>query len=455
MINKLDNTKRVSKLNSVYSYDEYSLQELLCKFFASINDTIDLCNSIEEKQIALDLKVSEFFEWVKTVGLPVELKKELQLMVTNGTLEQLINEVVLGSINTKIDVVTSEIEQARKGELSLKVKIDKIDEKILSLETETQNIKNELVTKTNKKQVEFTLGTSAQWGGYNGGAWTRPLDYIKTDIDNIVDSHFEELSIVFHTNANGNNVTLSEDIETMYNGTLYAIEKGLKISNVKIHCNEFRTVLTSSSTTLADKELLKSKWLNIVNTVGLKFKGLTDKFIVINEGEGIFDGTYDTFIIDCLNTAKSLGYKCSITTSSVKQFLSLSQLVMSSLDFLATNYYPSVSSKGLDTDISTSVNAYNSIDINQFFDFCKDNYPNKEIYITETGADDRESCLLETWIWDFNNGENYNDGKIQAIALEGIFNAFKDKKINISYWYGLRGQHAKDVIKKYMLGGTN
>lgn len=78
---------------SVYDFpDTYSMQELLNKFFDTINNCVELCNNV------LDLA-----KWLVTIGLEQEVAKKLQQWLEDGTLARIINEELFADLNKKID----------------------------------------------------------------------------------------------------------------------------------------------------------------------------------------------------------------------------------------------------------------------------------------------------------------------------------------------------------------
>lgn len=84
---------------SVYDYpDTYSMQELLNKFFDTINNCVELCNNV------LDLA-----KWLVTIGLEQEVAKKLQQWLEDGTLAKIINEELLGELNNKIQKIDGKI----------------------------------------------------------------------------------------------------------------------------------------------------------------------------------------------------------------------------------------------------------------------------------------------------------------------------------------------------------
>lgn len=87
---------------SVYDYDGYTIQELLCQFFTAINGCIDISN-----------KTIDLATWLVNEGLEQEVAKKLDLWVTDGTLEQIINHKIFEDLNTKINTNTGGLNALR------------------------------------------------------------------------------------------------------------------------------------------------------------------------------------------------------------------------------------------------------------------------------------------------------------------------------------------------------
>ena len=97
MIEKLENNILINdKIKSVYNFNEYTIQDLLCKFFEKINETVDISNQ------ALD-----FLIWLKNEGLPNEVIEELENMYKDGRLTQLLDNMI-GNFNLQINNLKNE-----------------------------------------------------------------------------------------------------------------------------------------------------------------------------------------------------------------------------------------------------------------------------------------------------------------------------------------------------------
>lgn len=93
-LNKIEDLKR-SMLNcnvfSVYDYDCLSMQELLCTFFEKINQCVDVTN-----------KTVVLVDWLVEQGLKEEVAKKLESWFADGTLANIINEVIFKELNNKV-----------------------------------------------------------------------------------------------------------------------------------------------------------------------------------------------------------------------------------------------------------------------------------------------------------------------------------------------------------------
>ena len=323
-------------------------------------------------------------------------------------------------------------------------------------------------TKLNKNKIEYTnkinklnndkrvfkpvFGHCVDWSSKTGTGSNWSEEQIKKEIDKLIEFGVEELSITIQTQCRNGNVTLVSDLNLFKTCLDYAKEKGLNIKMVKIHCNEFREEVKKSS----NPTNLYNEWYTVIETVAASFQGICNYFIPINEGEQIFtDSKHATFLYNCLLKVKEKGFKCGFSSSSAEQWELLPSSTKTNCDFVCFNCYPSVSLKGLNTTYEDVVNAFEEYLLNNFINKFKEEY-NKEVFITEIGCEDRESSLACTYVWDFGNGEIFNNGEVQKIMLKGVFEYLKDNDnlSGIYYWYPFRGNAVKPVIN-YYVGGVN
>ena len=93
--------KQIEYLNSdslsVYNFNELTLQNLLNKFF----DSIETCKENTDKTL-------QFWEWIKTQGLKEEVIKQVEELYNNGKLTELINKLA-NNIDNTIKVFKNEV----------------------------------------------------------------------------------------------------------------------------------------------------------------------------------------------------------------------------------------------------------------------------------------------------------------------------------------------------------
>ena len=128
------------EINSIYDFDNaFSINELLCKFWEKIEETIKISNE------SIDI-----LNWIKEQGLPDELQVLLNQLVADGTIEQMINvdkiEELRTLINSEITNVNEQLD-TKATEVDLEVERKRIDSQIT-------NVNEQLDTKATKVELE-------------------------------------------------------------------------------------------------------------------------------------------------------------------------------------------------------------------------------------------------------------------------------------------------------------
>ena len=433
-IEKIRNIGLDKLVTQVYDFDSLTTDELMCKFAQKINIIIEHFNYLDDRCYNSDKALELKLDYLLNQGLEEQLAKKLLELINNGTLGKLINETLLKNINDKVD--------------NFKVEVN---EELIANKTDyTNKIKN---LSDDKRIFKPTFGHCVDWSFRtgNGGNWGE--ETIKAEIDSLKNFGVEEISVTIQTTCRNEIVALVSDLDLFKTCLDYAKEKGITTSMVKIHCNEFRDIIN----TVSDTTNLFSQWYALVENVSNSFKGYCKYFVPLNEGEHIFkENKYETFLTNCLNICKEKGFKVGFTPSTALQWDNLPETVRYLCDFISFNCYPSISLKGLETTYGDVVNAFEEYQLNQWINSHKEMY-DKEIIITEIGVEDRPSCLAATYVWDFGNGETYQNGKVQKIMLKGIFESLKDNDnlSKIYYWFPFRGNAVNEIINYYVGGATN
>ena len=402
-----------------YDTGGYTVQEILSSFCKKILEIIDLVNKNEE---VCD-EVHAIIENIRNEVVPPLVEDIMQELQDNGYFDSLVNVTLIENLRTELTRLLN------------------------NTITEIQKVNNAY------RSFKPMFGHCVDWSSYTTNTnWGE--EQIKTEIDSLVSYGVEKLSVTIQTRCVNGTVSLVSDLERFKKCLDYANEKGLETTTIKVHCNQFRKAIESNA---YDNNNLKQQWLNILNDIGEYFKSYCEYFVVINEGENLFLGsTHEEFLLNCLNVGKSKGFKSGFTPSSSEGWDKLPESVKYLSDFIAFNCYPNISLKGLKTSYEDVVNAFEVYGLNNWIDIHKKKY-NKPIIISEIGCEDRESCLACTYVWDFGNGENFNDGKVQNIMLKGIFEYLKDNNNldGIYYWFPFRGFNVVNTINYYIGGKYN
>lgn len=133
-IESIKNYKLNNCSYSVYDYDEVTMQELLNKFFKKINDCITVSNE------TLDL-----VQWLVDVGLNIEVVKQLEIWLQDGTLAHIINEVLLKDLETKVNKNISDINVINNDIINIK---EDVINNTKNIKTNT-NILNKIINAKN------------------------------------------------------------------------------------------------------------------------------------------------------------------------------------------------------------------------------------------------------------------------------------------------------------------
>ena len=85
-------------INSVYGFNDYTLNELICKLAQKMDEVITQCN-----------ESFNYLDWLKGQGLSDEVINILLAWKEDGTLESLINDVLLTNIQNNIETIKNKV----------------------------------------------------------------------------------------------------------------------------------------------------------------------------------------------------------------------------------------------------------------------------------------------------------------------------------------------------------
>lgn len=124
---------------SVYPYNGYTVNEVLCQFFDAINKGIITINEYTNL-------ITGVLNWIKEEGLKEEVEKELDKWLQDGTLENIINQKLLGDILEQIsdlEDVDKNLKEGLKGLLNNFEEFKKENEKnLLDIKKELKEQRN-------------------------------------------------------------------------------------------------------------------------------------------------------------------------------------------------------------------------------------------------------------------------------------------------------------------------
>lgn len=285
-----------------------------------------------------------------------------------------------------------------------------------------------------------------------GVAYTQ--EYILNRILAIKEQGFDAVQVFIALSVDANGVFLAGNLEDLSYIITQCEANGLGIHHVKIHGSQASTQLKLDTiTSNITIENFETQWQTMCTNIANLFLGKTEKFIILNELNYFYTDTqYDTFVTSLINAIKTLGFKVGISTINPNDFLKMTDTNKSNIDFIATNWYPYISAKGLNTTNEDAVSALKSNFIIEWVKYCNTYYSEKPIIITETGCMDIEQALIDGWQWVFADNTTQN-GAIQNIFLEALLEVFSDSNIEcINLWWEWVSTLTKETIKEYFGG---
>ena len=94
-------------IKSVYDFNDFTLNELICKLAQKMDEVITQSN-----------ESFNYLEWLKEQGLSDEVIKIMLEWKEDGTLETLINDVLLQNIQNDIETINSQLDNIETNHLN-------------------------------------------------------------------------------------------------------------------------------------------------------------------------------------------------------------------------------------------------------------------------------------------------------------------------------------------------
>ena len=209
-------------INRVYEFNDFTLNELLCKLAQKMDEVITQSN-----------ESFSYLDWLKGQGLSEEVIKTLLEWKENGTLENIINKNLFNGLNTKIDEINTQ--------LDTKANINEINEQLETKVNKNEIYLNDYNNNNDIDNIKSALNLS-QSNGKNIIFDTRTYIVDEDIILNGVNCDFRNGVI----NLNGNSLILANDSSlincNIVNGGVILRNGKNRIANITI--KNFTTALT-------------------------------------------------------------------------------------------------------------------------------------------------------------------------------------------------------------------
>ena len=141
---------RLIAMTTPYVYDQnVSLLELVRRLYSIVNELCIALQGLKDEYDDLKTYVDNYF---KNLDLSTEVKTVIDEMVADGTLANLINQDLLGNINTEITNIKSELQNVNNEINGINTNISTIQEDITGLKN-YDNTNNSNILKLKNKQI--------------------------------------------------------------------------------------------------------------------------------------------------------------------------------------------------------------------------------------------------------------------------------------------------------------
>ena len=169
-------------INSVYDFNDFTLNELICKLAQKMDEVITQSN-----------ESFSYLDWLKGQGLTIEVEDLLTKWKENGTLTTVINELLFKELNNKINNEISEVNTqldnnyAKKSEVNILAtdKADKIT--VQNLDTKVNSLRNsspsgvystlEALIQAHPENDGKMYIANNKWCYHNGTTWVEGGEY--------------------------------------------------------------------------------------------------------------------------------------------------------------------------------------------------------------------------------------------------------------------------------------
>lgn len=364
-------------------------------------------------------------------------------------LEETFDHLTINAGNSNAEIVAARVKNDGTSFDTIGKRLNDFDEHLETIENETiANIYNKIF------KPDFAIST--YWGEVTdkmGGSFTYNEQQVKDNLQTWKAHGIREIIFIFHISCNtttgemfiGESMTLFKQYMSLID------EYGMKVKCIKVHRQQF----TDDEIMSYGVEKFKTNYKSLVNTLASYFsdKGI-EYFIPFNELSCIYSTTHNDYVLEVLNMCKGYGYKVGISTAGTDETYNLTDSIKQCVDGFFINYYQSITSKGNKANNYDAILSFAGNELIIISQYLKQEYPNKDVTISETGVKDYWEALIKP---ETSFGTERTEGAVQDVYLNGVFNCLNEPSIdNVWWWFGLA--EATNVTVKttnYYLRGVN
>ena len=221
--------------------DSLSYYELLCKVVAYLNDVIENVDGLKidiDKLLAAYGKLEDYVNnYFNNLDVQQEINVKLDIMASDGTLAQIINEQIFNELNSKVTILEGNVRD-------INTEIDNINADIANINTFKNYPNVESLKNANLNIGETALTNSYYDGGVGGGTYDIiakaniiPDDgkYIELTNGNVAvlrETPTPERYGITESNCTVDRINaLLKNERVDFNGQVYTINGGIKILN--------------------------------------------------------------------------------------------------------------------------------------------------------------------------------------------------------------------------------
>ena len=373
-------------INSVYEFNDYTLNELICKLAQKMDEVITQSN-----------ESFNYLDWLKGQGLSDEFIKIMEQWKENGTLETLINEQLFNDLNTKIDNNKTESDES----------INAINER--------------LDTIINKDKMKYH-GYNFIYGDNN---YTPTLEVLYNRANTQIEIGSNSVACVVFVYIDDSNWNFSYhfNINDIKEISEYLYSNGISTTILKVHWQQgnYSELDFGKPSSLFFNKLkteIYDKLIPILKKCGLEYISITNEMNKVTNQYS--SSECKTLLNNLINLAKSNNLKTISCFAGANEFVNSDKNFIKQLDCIGINDYPAVSYNGLDSNINGCTEYLkNHSNISTIIDIIGD----KPLIITEVGCMDYIDSLSAPYKWDYSEDQQIEtNGIIQNIYISSYLN---------------------------------